>query len=323
MSLICKVDYLSGVGNFSTFGEMKAFLDGNAERLEPKDKFIFKNHGGILGERFNIGISSVKKMYGGYRQDDDCIRLILQLPGTFCSAMTNQHEHVQYFCTHLRPTRFDSAMDDYKRRVSQITVNQLGELGHYKGLNSYKMIQRRPSQDIDPIKTCYFGSDTSDKKIRFYDAEFIHGIGADRWELEARREYAEDAAAQFIDNPECLGGMITGAIDFVKRGATWRDEERYSFWESIIREIGEVKLYRKTDEPTLERMISWLHRQVGGSLSILYHGLGENEFNKILKSLALSKFDKLSDTQLNWINYLKENHETENYEALKSLLGRF
>jgi len=204
------------------------------------------------------------------------------------------------------------AADDFKRRISQNAIDKLGELGHYKGVESYELISSKTAQDSEKVSTCYFGS--SLKSVRFYNAEKVHGFPADRWELQARGEYSEQISSLVkLTEPENLPkiqlSLITHAIDFVRKGKNWRDEQRYYFWEKLREGTEAIKLKGPSTASSLEKTAQWLNKQVCPSLSMLYFGLGRTNYLKYMENLALSGQNRLNEHQLAVIAYLQRVSE--------------
>jgi hypothetical protein len=310
------LDYFSGVTHFESLAHCEEFLDDVARLISPKDEIFIEAKPTLLGENFNLRIGSIFKLYGGIRTENDKVKLALQIPGTFCRKLGNQREAVEMLANTLKPTRVDLALDDYQRRVTQNAVNHLGQKGHYKGVEHYELISSKGSQDDQPVSTCYFGA--SLKAMRFYNAEAVHGFPADRWELQARAHYAEEATfnlLQCTDSeelfPQAIGAMVTGAIDFIKPGINSYYDRRYAFWQNLRDEIGTIKLNPPSQEHSLEKVQRWIERQWQPTLRVLYEGLGRQNFFNYLEREALNRdLDKLTEYQLAWISYLKRSKET-------------
>lgn len=317
--LTASIDYLSGISKLDNLNQCEEILDDLAGLINPKDEPFIEQKSVRLGTVYSMTIKSVWKMFGGIKKNkSDGYELLIQLPGQFCRKLENQSEAIKFFSENFRPTRIDIALDDYQRRITQNAIDGLGKKGHYKGVNSYELISSKSGQDSESVSTCYFGALDGNKTIRFYNAEAVHGFEADRWELQARYEYAEEILNSLTinaDNPELpqiMGGFVTGAIDFVEPGQNWYHDRRYEFWQNLRDELPAIKLTSPSKEFSLEKMQRWLDRQVCPSLSVLYFGLGRQSYLDLMEAAAIRKQDHLKEHQLNWIQYLQRTKETIN-----------
>ena len=309
--LTTHIDYFSGTAIFDTMQEAEEFLyDHLAKMPTVEDELTIEKKPRLLGEHYQWSIDSVWKIYGGIRIKNNRVKLGFQLPGEFCRKIEDQNNALKIFRKYCEPTRIDIALDDRKRRITQSGVNKLGNVGHYKGMDSYKYITSKHCQDGDTGGTCQFGN--SDKVLRYYNAEIVHGIPADRWELQARNSYAKQITSLLAETSigENAGAIVTGCMDFVTKGPTWRHEKRYEFWEQLRNETnGIISLSPLSEDQSLDKMMRWLNRQVTPSLSVLYFGLGRTQYLKLMENLATTKHDKLNQNQLDWINYLQRAGE--------------
>jgi DNA relaxase NicK len=311
--LLTSIDYFSGTGFFDSVMNCEDFIDEITRLIKPRDEYYIESQEIRLGEKFTSKFGSVFKMYGGIKTtSDQRVKLALQLPGTFCQRFENQHEAIKFLGEHLKPTRIDIALDDYKRRISQKGIDKLGELGHYKGVESYELISSKTAQDSEKVSTCYFGS--SLKSVRFYNAEKVHGFPADRWELQARGEYSEQISSLIKQTlPEDLSkiqaSLVTHAIDFVRKGENWRSEQRYYFWEKLREGTEAIKLRGPSTASSLEKSTKWLDKQVCPTLSMLYFGLGRTNYLKYMETLAMRGKKRLNEQQLAIIAYLQRTSE--------------
>ena len=310
MVLSTHIDYYSGTCYLNTLKEAEEFFDDLARMVNPRDELTIERKPRKLGEDYTWRIDSVWGIYGAMRTTQDRVKIGLQLPGEFCRKLENQNEAVQFFQEYTIPTRIDLALDDQKRRISQSKLNAIAKLGHYKGVDSYKFIESKACQDGEEGGTCQFGQ--TDKVIRYYNAEIVHNLPADRWELQSRGDYACQITSKLAQESieAVAGGIVTGAIDFVSRGETWRHETRYDFWTELREETGgPITIKPTSQEQSLDKMMNWLKRQVSPSLSVLYFGLGRTQYLSLMESLATYKNDQLTETQLSWIHYLQRAKE--------------
>ena len=191
--------------------------------------------------------------------------------------------------------RFGVALDDYKRRVSPAEVMRACEDKDTALFENYTPFGKAKTGE-KWVPTLYLGSRESEKFVRFYDAERKHGTPCDRWEVELKRRNAQEAFRHFVspifdpDNDDSfeqvtaqfLGGLVTGAIDFVKReeGVRYSRCQRLDWWASLCDEVGAgIRLSPARVKPTLERSLQWHQRQVSVLVAALLDGWGRTRFN--------------------------------------------
>jgi hypothetical protein len=229
--------------------------------------------------------------------------------------MKNQEEGLRTFFESMRPTRIDLALDDGKRRISQEAVNTLGNKGDYVGVDSYKLISSKGSQEDDTTKTCYFGSG-GNKSIRFYNAEAVHGIEADRWETTLRSHYSEQAVCEILENSnkfgETIGSLVTGSIDFVERDHDYRYQPRYKFWQSIRDELPEICLKAPSQEYCIAKTLRWLEKQVSPSLGVISEGVGKEAYSKYMVQLAERGKKRFTEHHHALVKQLRKNEANLN-----------
>lgn len=316
MVLMTHIDYYSGTAYLKSLEDCEEFCHRLADLLETRDEVTIEKKDRLLGERFNYAVNSVWGIFGAYRKTPDKAKLAFQLPGEFCRKMADQEKAIKFLWETTHPTRIDIALDDYKRRITQNGVHRVAKLGHYKGINSYKFIESKACQDGEKGGTCQFGK--SEKVIRYYNAEIVHNLPADRWELQARGDRACQIANILATNSikDYAGGIVTGSIDFVTRGENWRDEERYEFWEQLKEETltpeGEIKISPIRPERSIDKSLRWLRHQAGPFLKVLYQGYGRQSYLNLMESIATDPKVKLSAQQESWINYLRRANEPLN-----------
>lgn len=303
------IDFLSGVGSFATMNQTEKFIRSLTSLLLEGDEFFIDNKPIRIGKQYQLTIKSVYKLCGGIKVDEDRVELALQLPGTFCRAMENQEEGLRKFFESMRPTRLDGALDDGTRRISQEAVNTIGNKGDYVGVDSYKLISSKGSQEDDRTSSCYFGS--SNKSVRFYNAEAVHGIKADRWETTFRSHYSEQAVIEILDNSkyfaETIGGLVTGSIDFVERGHDYRHQPRYKFWQSMRDELPEILLKAPSQEYCIAKTLRWLDKQVSPSLGVIKEGIGKQAYSKYMMTLAERGTERFTENHYALVKQLKKS----------------
>ncbi len=315
MSVSVRFDYLQGICLVDYESDIKKILDSVCELLPIGDSWSLLNRSLFLGESFTSAFSSIRgKLYGGFRCDDLGYKILLQIPGSYWSQLESSNyltliELLTDYGFHF--TRVDIALDDYDRRIDFNSVKQAGELGNYKLVNTYKCVESSLIRGQLPIPTCYFGS--SDKILRFYNAEVIHGIEADRWELQLRGDHAQSVICDYLQNQNCLGEFVTGAVDFgFLSSDSWDSFKRFDWWESLRIDIGgSKKILLPSFNPCFEKSLKWLYAQVAPTLAVAYSGYGQEGFEALMKDLVSVGNSRLKMYHHQWINELKK--ETVNH----------
>lgn len=313
MSMTVRPDYFQGTCYFDSDLDLIACLDLICELLPIGDSWTFLNKSLFCGEVFDHSFRSIRgKLFGGFRREHQQFKMILQVPGSYWSQL--QSSHYLPFISFLldcgfNPTRFDIALDDYKRRIDFDSIKKAGELGHYRLVNSYKCIESAIVRGADLIPTCYFGS--SDKMLRFYDAEVVHGILADRWELQLRDNHARTVINDYLENSESLGSFVTGAVDFGSYASSSSlSFQRANWWDSLRRAAnGAKKIELPSFEPCFEKSENWLYNQVSPTLAVAFHGYGIKGFSSFLFDLINEGTKRLKSYHIQWINELKKEFQ--------------
>lgn len=286
--LTARFDYLQGVCHFETLDDLEAFLDLVSSFLTPADEWAYLDYGLFTGEKFTRSFRSVA---GGFRgafrvEKDESIKAIAFLPGAFMAACQSHRDLVSFLndCG-FGFTRVDLAADDYTRRVTDAQVKEAGDKGDYTMVDTFKYISSG-TQSSNQVGTCYFGK--TDKVLRFYNAEVMHGISADRWELQVRRDYAAAIVANYLKDPDCLAPLVFQSIDIIDRDlSTWYTVHRYPWWQSLREEAG-FAVFPSSSPYQFEitRSIEWLYKQVAPTLAVCRHGFGESAFQSLLEDLV-------------------------------------
>ncbi|MDJ0662876.1 MAG: replication initiation factor domain-containing protein [Crocosphaera sp.] len=313
MSVSVRFDYLQGICLVDYESEIKMILDSICDLLPIGDSWSLLNRSLFLGESFTTAFCSIRgKLYGGYRRQGTGYKILLQIPGSYWSQLETINylpliEQLTDYGVHF--TRVDIALDDYNRRIDFNSVKQVGELGHYKLVNTYKCVESSLVRGELPTPTCYFGS--SDKILRFYNAEVVHGIEADRWELQLRGDHAQSVICDYLEDQNCLGEFVTGAVDFgVLSGQSWDSFKRCDWWESLRVEAGGAKkIQLPTFNPCFEKSLKWLYAQVAPTLAVAYSGYGKDGFNQLINDLVNIGNGRLKMYHHQWINELKKEHQ--------------
>jgi hypothetical protein len=313
MTIVVRPDYFQGTCYFESYLDLEACLDLICDLLPIGDSWSFLNKSLFCGESFNYSFRSIRgKLYGGFRREHQQFKMLLQVPGSYWSQL-DPSQYLSFLDFMLdcgfHPTRFDIALDDFDRRTNFNSVKKLGKLGHYRLVNSYKCIESAIVRGADLIPTCYFGS--SNKMLRFYDAEVVHGIKADRWELQLRDNHARTVINDYLENSESLASFVTGAVDFGYCSSNDYDSfKRVDWWESLrTTSKGARKINLPDYEPCFEKSESWLYNQVSPTLAVAFHGYGIKGFSSFLFDLITEGTKRLKSYHIQWINELKKEFQ--------------
>jgi hypothetical protein len=65
------IDFLSGVGSFSTINQCESFIRKLTSLLKDEDEFYIDNKPVRIGKQYKLTVKSVYKLYGGIKIDDD------------------------------------------------------------------------------------------------------------------------------------------------------------------------------------------------------------------------------------------------------------
>jgi hypothetical protein len=244
--------------------------------------------------------------------EDGCYDCWLNLPGSYLSGLSTSrcHNLVSYLSDRLgfRCTRFDIALDDFERRVDAATVVEAIENGHGCRFRNSKVITSRSGRGT-PSTTVYMGARR--KVVRFYDAEAVHGIPADRWELQLRerragsfcRQYVEefslerykgqdgvlDGVRRSADIERFLAAAVVGSVDFRDSSTGDKNIDRRSrldWWASLCFDVGAEILIHVPKEPvTFRRTLDWADKQIAPTLATIRAGWGKVRFGAWLSGL--------------------------------------
>jgi len=198
----------------------------------------------------------------------------------------------------IKASRIDVALDDMLRSVSMAEIKQAATDGNYFGCQFTSQISSgRRKEEIG--ETVYFGSTSSDKRLRVYD-KTVESKGIKdciRWEVEFRRAkatecfdswlHACDGSANAVT--DYLRAVVVGAIDFRDRSSDDPNRERcplLSWWSDMLDrlKVAPIAVTVKIVAPTIQRSIDWLKRQVAPTLAAV-SGVLESEFSLFMSEL--------------------------------------
>lgn len=191
-------------------------------------------------------------------------------------------------------TRLDLAIDDIGSRFYKLDdLRKLldGEVGTHKVVSKFRSWQEICKKKLTGEKTgqtLYLGSRKSDTFLRVYDKrlEQLHKNGGDvgidwiRWELECKKERAEQVARLIVEH-EGLGSVITGVLNNYVRIVNLDDSNisrcsTDTLWAHFVATVDKLRLYVADAERSLEDKISWFKNQVAPTMAgIIVSSLGD------------------------------------------------
>jgi hypothetical protein len=211
----------------------------------------------------------------------------------------------------LKVHRIDIALDDLKRRFSLDNVEQAAISGDFFDVGFTAVISSGARKEKRG-KTVYFGSPSSDKRLRVYDKEIESGgakLGI-RWEVELRRDKANTVFSQLSSSfasgakhlASLLRNLVVGAVDFRDRS---NDEEKnrdrcrpLDWWlefKAAVNAAG-VKISVPTVSPMVQKNIDWLRKQVAPSLAVVV-GVLKIDAEKFVSDLIAEGNRRLSNAR--------------------------
>ena len=193
----------------------------------------------------------------------------------------------------VKMTRLDVAVDDYKRRVEISKILELAQKGDCAKVQKYLYIISGAIGEVKGVDSIYLGSNR--RLLNIYNAEYMHGKDAERWEGRFREERAEHLAQYIVDHfdidsdvplnnqiNDCLrymGNYVLKIVDFVKREGDKSRElkryRRYKFYYSLLKDIGEVDIGKLPKRENLnaaefvQRTFDWGNRQVFKAFALM------------------------------------------------------
>ena len=284
--IVTGIDYFQGIGKFSSLKNLNGFL--RRIGAEINDEISYSNRRFWTGISFDKSFKSLRGIKGGYSNEGDNLKAIIIASGEYLNQIPDHLKWAREIRHRVKVTRVDIRLDDYRRRVTSEQLKRVVEKGNYTLLEASKILDSKISFGSPKEGTIYFGSPKSNKLIRFYNAETIHEISADRWEAQFRRERAELVWDEILNltNQADLAQFVTGSVDFRDREQGDKNLSRcprLEFWQSLIDEAaGAYNESLPPKNPSLEKTLRWLDRQVGPSLAMVYDGYGEEYLVKCI-----------------------------------------
>ena len=258
-------------------------------------------------------------------------RASIIIPG---KALRTLHFHdILAFMTRLthvfrvKFTRIDLCMDDYRRRVSYKFLHSLAIQGETAGAQLYDGRRSGVCGDkgLSGSDSIYFGSKR--RILNIYNAEFMHGIPADRWEARFREDYCLDVCNYLTNNFDgdanpyteesdnniqhlltYCAHKVLGIVKFIHRKGKAKNQsvktyKRYAFYDSFFKEIDEIdpRALRNSPTPDLNsyqfvvRSFDWLNRQVFKRLVTLKKSFGSELFSIVLSACYANAYENFTE----------------------------
>lgn len=232
--------------------------------------------------------------------------LRVHLPGKALSgvSLVDLHDILQVLdgiyaldCSRIDIAVDDKSGDDYLGFVRSAQIH-----GNYTGFRSHRYITSARIGQKEG-QTLYFGSSSSDKQLRVYDKQIESGSSSSwiRWESQLRKAAANDVFSYWLNVRDrtanvlavTLGGIVSGAIDFIDRRKRQKDLSRcnrFNWWEALRSRMGAAfkpKTERKVN--LLQDKIGWICKAVIPSLSAVKAYMGECDFWNFIEETMKEK----------------------------------
>lgn len=220
-------------------------------------------------------------------------------------------------------TRLDIAIDDiaYEGDKLYFTVPSLirkvkdGEVrSRFKKARYITTVRIEDGQELG--STLYFGQQSSDIQIRFYEKNFERLaagkeleeklIGWNRTEIQMRRERANAMALYLINEDvieevtvgEIAAGVLRNYISFCIRNND-ANKSRWQvckWWDKFLGDVEPLKLTLIAPDKTIERTMAWLDNSVAPSLAMVFTAL-DGDIDKI-KELIINGQERMTKQQI-------------------------
>ena len=189
------------------------------------------------------------------------------------------------------PSLLDLAIDDYNKTIDLDYVEELCNDWQYVGFGDTFEAHHegRNKSKGHTLELGNRGKQGGGKRLKIYDKnkESKGFIDAIRIELSLSQHYAQECFRQLCELPvlawsELFKCWLSGSIDFIKRqGENDKNpgrRERYHWWDLIVGDSAKFKASKERNEPTLETIKSWFHKQVAPSLAVLMWVMSDEDF---------------------------------------------
>lgn len=322
----CSIDYLQGTAVFPNPQRFQEFLDYVFQSFS--DNYVLSPGKGVqVGKSWaSSGVSLRGGRIAYSRENDGRVRVWISLPGKCWHQLSTRDQW--RLCLGLdnvyrfKPTRIDLKVRDYERMRLPQQLVEYAQAGQVRGIKRYEAAGCGVVGG-DMRITAYLGSKKSQKFLRVYDAQPIHGEDAIDWELQLRDEHAVGMFQELVSIPSevgqeksvnelvcaCIGAFVIGAVDFVEH-ADRRQRNRcvlQPWWEKFKESFGagmRIALPRRT--PNVQETLDWIDRQVIVMLATLADGMGVTPFRNYLNERVNRARERYRDRHFGIIEQMRE-----------------
>lgn len=235
-----------------------------------------------MGIHVNISGSSIVEVVKTFMETRKINTVFGEAYDTFDTALVTFLKEISA-CA--RFTRVDLAVDDlganfYKLDELKTILEKNDE--KYKIVSKFRNWQEICKRELTGKKTgqtIYMGSRKSETFLRVYDKRLEQmnkgsedlGIDWIRWELELKKERAEETVNMIIERGE-IGTIFTGVLNNYVRIVENTDSNVSrcpvsSLWEKFVSTVEKIRLYVAQAEKTLEEKENWFKYQVAPTLA--------------------------------------------------------
>lgn len=283
------------------------------------DTLEFSGHGGIgfaqlyWGKHgfqvyaLPVNVKEGDKTYCSLRFPGECLRAVgLDSLVRFYDGLVRQG--VRTNCT-----RFDVAFDTQAFSVQDVIGARDAKLLDCRA-NVFREIRETQGEELTG-HTIYFGSRSSEAMLRIYYKTDGHSFGDEpftRVELELKGERASFHFMELMAAPMADWGRVAGAWlnAFIQVGTDW--------WAAFVAGFKAFWLRISRAPATLERMGTWLRRQVAPTLACYLAAMTAGDVNEMFDS-----FRDLSREGLKRLDKLKAEIARSNMADIPDLLHFF
>ncbi|GHV09364.1 hypothetical protein FACS1894217_13490 [Clostridia bacterium] len=296
------------------FGNEYELVIKNFLRLKPE---LFKDSGhGMNGYKSGCSFDGIRVLYdGNYYENQDSARtypmgVCVSLSGDACRAfetLTPGYGLLQMFRyisgfdgDFVHYTRIDLACDDHCGYLNLDTVikhaDHDSDSEHWvKGRFSDVCTNssRKKKSGREKAKSVYFGSPSSQRRIRFYDKAKEQGDFNAHWvrcEMVLRGDYANGAVRLILDSGDnvgaCAAGLIRDFLEFVEPTDINISRCKLSdWWDRFLEGVSGVKvLVTRKACHTWDKLDKWIRSQLAPSLFVARSMFGDNYLDEVMRN---------------------------------------
>jgi hypothetical protein len=232
-------------------------------------------------------------------------------------------------------TRLDIALDDFDRSVGRAEISDAVEKGNYAGTKIASLIspKNRVKSESQRGWCWYFGSPSSNKRVRVYDKniESKGELNCIRWEAQFRDEVArkvmEGISEVLVSAPDevaqYLSSVVVSALNFVERIAGKR-LSRLSplpWWTAFCDGLGKrVSLSVGAVKPVLARKVRWIGTQWQSTLAIIRELLNDTDYAAFWNEQLESGKKRLTASHRALIEVARMDFECMEFSSLTHVL---